>query len=303
MRPARPSGTRIPRTGLRLRNTLTGLSFILPNFLGFAVLTLVPVVTLFYISFTDRNVFGQASWIGLENFRRLIDDASFRTSLVNTVYYAALHVPMTIVVSLGLALLLNTRLRGMAVFRTAAFFPYITSIVAIAMVWNIMFSPSSGPVNQGLRALGIDNPPGWLTSTTWAMPAVAIVGTWRDMGFYMILFLAGLQTVPRELYEAATMDGAGRWRRFAHVTMPGLRPTMFFVTVILTINSFKIFDLILVMTDGGPGQATTVLSQFIYREGFVESQFGYASSASVVLFLLCITVTIALYFVSKRWNS
>lgn len=306
-RPSHPRDTnltmtqhRTPRARLQLRNTLTGLSFIAPNFIGFAVLTLIPVVRLFHMSFTDRNVFGQSSWIGTANFERLLDDKSFHKAVVNTAYYAALHVPMTILVALSLALLLNNKLRGVAFFRTAAFFPYITSIVAIAMVWNILFSRDAGPINQVLRWIGIDDPPGWLTDTTWAMPAVAIVSTWRDMGYYMILFLAGLQTVPRELYEAARMDGAGRWQRFANVTLPGLRPTMFFVLVILTINSFKIFDLILVMTDGGPGQATTVISQFIYRKGFEESQFGYASSAAVVLFLICILATVALFFINKR---
>ena len=132
------------------------------------------------------------------------------------------------------------------------------------------------------------------------MPAVVIVSTWRDMGYYMILFLAGLQTVPRELHEAARVDGAGVWQRFVNVTLPCLRPTMFFVTVMLTINSFKIFDLILVMTDGGPGQSTLVLSQFIYRKGFEESQFGYASAASVALFFMCIIVTILQFLWNKK---
>jgi ABC-type sugar transport system permease subunit len=163
-----------------------------------------------------------------------------------------------------------------------------------------MFSPDSGPIDQILRGIGIHHPPRWLTSTHWAMPAVAIVSTWRDMGYYMILFLAGLQTVPRELYEAARVDGANAWKRFLHVTLPCLRPTTFFVVVMLTINSFKIFDLILVMTNGGPGQSTNVISQFIYRKGLVENQFGYASAASVVLFLLCLVVTGLIFLVNKR---
>ncbi|MFB7842455.1 carbohydrate ABC transporter permease [Microbacterium sp. NPDC056052] len=221
-------------------------------------------------------------------------------ALLNTLYYSALHIPLTIAVSLGLALLLNTKLRGVAFFRVAAFFPYITSIVAIAMVWNLLLSPDFGPVNQLLRAIGISSPPGWLTSTDWAMPGVVLVSTWRDMGYYMVLFLAGLQTVPRELHESARVDGANAYQRFTHVTLPCLRPTTFFVSVILTINSFKVFDLILVMTDGGPGQATLVLSQFIYRKAFEESRFGYASAASVVLFLLCITVTIVQFLWNKR---
>lgn len=288
------------RVRLRVRNALIGWSFILPNFLGFALLTLIPVIALFYISFTNWNVFGTANWTGLANFQRLLGDATFRTSFVNTLYYAVMHIPLTLVVSLGIALLLNTKLRGVAFFRTAAFFPYITSIVAIAMVWNLMFSPDYGPINQILRLIGISNPPGWLTSPDWAMPAVVVISTWRDMGYYMILFLAGLQTVPRELYEAARVDGANAWQRFVNVTIPCLRPTTFFVTVMLTINSFKIFDLILVMTHGGPGISTMVLSQFIWRKGFEENQFGYASAASVVLFLLCIVVTIVQFLWNKR---
>ncbi|WP_221583908.1 carbohydrate ABC transporter permease [Microbacterium sp. G2-8] len=287
---------------LRMRNTLLGWSFILPNFLGFALLTLIPVIALFYMSLTDWNIFGSiatAQFLGFENFERLLGDGSFRTSFVNTIYYTAMHVPLTIVVSLGLALLLNQKLRGVAFFRTAAFFPYITSIVAIALVWNLLLSPEYGPVNQLLGAVGIPGP-GWLTSTDWAMPAVVIISTWRDMGYYMVLFIAGLQTVPPELYEAARVDGANAWQRFWNVTLPCLRPTMFFVTVILTINSLKVFDLILVLTQGGPGQSTTVISQFIFNKGFEENDFGYASAASVVLFALCLVVTIVQYMWNKK---
>ncbi|MFE6735184.1 carbohydrate ABC transporter permease [Microbacterium sp. NPDC057650] len=303
-RAARPGGRPAKRrSALRRRNTLIGWSFILPNFLGFAAFTLVPVIVLFYMAFTSWNIFGKANWVGFANFQRLFGDGSFRTAFWNTIYYSAMHIPLTIVVSLGLALLLNNKLRGVAFFRTAAFFPYITSIVAIAVVWNLLFSPDYGPINAVLRAIGVDNPPGWLTSKEWAMPAVVIVSTWRDMGYYMILFLAGLQTVPRELHEAARMDGANTWQRFTNVTLPSLRPTMFFVTVMLTINSLKIFDLILVMTNGGPGQATLVLSQFIYRKGFGENQFGYASAAAVALFFICILVTIAQFLWNKRRSA
>lgn len=295
-----PTGRRSAGSRLRLRNTLIGWSFILPNFIGFALLTLIPVITLFYISFTNWNVFGVAQWIGLDNFERLFADASFRTALLNTLYYAAIHIPLTLAASLGLALLLNRKLRGVAFFRTVAFFPYITSIVAIAVVWNMLFSPEFGPINQLLRAVGVENPPGWTTSSAWAMPAVILVSVWREMGYYMLLLLAGLQTVPAQLYEAARMDGANAWQRFWNVTLPGLRPTMFFVTVMLTIGSFKIFDLILVMTNGGPGQSTLVLSQYIWQKGFVENQFGYASSVAVVLFFICISVTVVQFLVNKR---
>ena len=286
-----------------LRNTAIGWSFILPNFAGFAVLTLVPVVLLFYYAFTDWNVFGGAQWSGLANFRQMVGDDSFWTALWNTVYYSAVHIPLTFVVALGLALLLNRRLRGVAFFRTVAFFPYVTSIVAVAQVWNMLFSPEFGPINDFLRLVGVDNPPGWTVSSGWSMPAVIIVGTWRDMGYYMLLFLAGLQTVPAELHEAAKIDGASAWQRLRNVTMPCLRHTTFFVTVMLTINSFKVFDLILLLTDGGPGQSTLVLSQYIYQKGFEENQFGYASAVSIVLFAICFLVTIVQFLVNKRRNA
>lgn len=291
------------RSKLTARNTLLGWSFILPNFLGFAIITLVPVVTLFYVALTDFNIFGKGEFIGFDNFAKLVGDPLFLRSVVNTFYFAVLHVPLTIAVSLGLALLLNTKLRGVAFFRTAAFFPYITSIVAIALVWNLLFSPDYGPINQFLRFIGIADPPGWLTSQEWAMPAIVIISTWRDMGYYMILFLAGLQTVPAQLYEAARMDGANAWQRFWNVTLPGIRPTMFLVTVLLTIASFKIFDLIIVLSPGGtaaPNQATVVLSQFIYQKGFIESKFGYASAGAVVLFALCLGATIIQFVINKK---
>jgi multiple sugar transport system permease protein len=258
------------------------------------------MLALFYLSLTEWNAFGQATWVGLGNFSRLAGDASFWVAFRNTFYYAGLHIPLTLVTSLGLALLLNRKLRGVAFFRTAAFFPYVTSIVALAQTWNMLFSPQYGPFNQFLVALGVDNPPGWTTSADWAMPAIIIVGVWRDMGYFMLLFLAGLQTVPQELYEAAHVDGANAVHRFFNVTLPCLRPTTFFVTAILTITSFKVFDLVLVMTGGGPGQATLVLSQYIYQRGFEQNQFGYASAVAVVLFFICIAVVAIQYVWNRR---
>jgi ABC-type sugar transport system permease subunit len=290
------------RVTLVVRNSMLGWSFLLPNFLGFAVLTLVPVGALFYISFTDWNVFGKAHWIGFHNFHRLLRDESFRTALENTLYYTVFHVPLTLAASLGLALLLNRKLRGVGFFRTAAFFPYITSIVAIAVVWNMMLSPEKGPVNHLLNVIGISHPPGWSTSATWSMPTVIIVGTWREMGYFMLLFLAGLQTVPPEVHDAAKVDGANAWQRFRNVTLPYLRPTTFFVVVILTIWSLKVFDVILVMTNGGPGESTLVLSLYIYKTGFQNREFGYASAVSVALFFICILVTAVQFAVNRRRN-
>ncbi len=290
-----------PRTSANKKQSpWAGLAFILPNFIGFAVITLLPVLILFFMALTKWNVFGGWEWVGLDNFAQLASDESFHTALFNTLYYAAFHIPLTLAASLGLALLLNTKLRGVAFFRTAAFFPYITSIVAAAAAWNMLFSPDTGVINQALRGIGLGNPPGWTTSTTWAMPAVILVGTWREAGYYMLLFLAGLQTVPRELYEAAVTDGANAWQRFTNITLPCLRPTTFFIMVILTIQSLKVFDLILVLTNGGPGQATLVLSQFIYNKGFVENDFGYGASAAVVLVIIALAVTVVQFFANKE---
>jgi ABC-type sugar transport system permease subunit len=285
------------------RNTLLGWSFILPNFVGFALLTLVPVIATFGIAFTKWNAYSSPEFVGLDNFTRLVHDANFRVALMNTVYYTVGHVPLTLVASLLLALALNRKLRGVAFFRTAAFFPYITSIVAVAVVWNMLYNPGQGPINQLLTALGVDHPPGWTSDPTWAMPAVIITSVWKDMGYYMILFLAGLQTIPPELHEAAKVDGANVMQRFWNVTLPCLRPTTFFVLIMLTIGSFKVFDLIVVMTNGGPGRSTLVLSQLIYREGIVNGRFGYSSAVALALFLLVLVVTAAQYARNKRLEA
>lgn len=284
---------------LKRRNTLIGWSFVLPNFLGFGLITLIPVIILFYMAFTEWSAFGNPEVIGFANFERLINDSSFHKALGNTLYYSAIHIPLTLVTSLSLAMLLNRKLRGVAFFRTAAFFPYIASIVAVAAVWNQLFS-ADGVINQLLGAIGIGVDNGWTSDATLAMPAVIMVSVWRDTGYFMLLYLAGLQTVPPELHEAARTDGANAWQRFWNVTWPCLRPTTFFVTVMLTIGSLKVFDLVLLLTDGGPGQATFVLSQFIYTKGIVEYQYGYAASAAIVLFFISLGVTVVQFLTNRR---
>jgi len=291
---------------LRRRNTAQGWSFIAPNFIGFALITLVPIVLMFYMAFTNWNALSAPAWTGLDNFARLARNSTFRAAVAQTFYYAIPHIILTGVIALALAVLLNQKIRGVAFFRAAAFFPYITSIVAIAIVWNLLFSPNYGPINQILHFLGVANAPGWTISSQWAMPAVIIVGTWREMGYYMILFLAGLQTIPPELYEAAKVDGASAWGRFTHITWPGLRPTTFFVTVMLAIQSFKVFDIIQVMTDGGPGTSTYVISYFILQKSLGTTsaagtgEFGYASAASLVLFFICLMVTLLQFIVNRQ---
>ena len=300
LRKRRPSAPAAPTRRRSLRPTLVGWSFILPNFLGFALLTLVPMVFGLVLSFMEWSPWGDAEWVGFDNFERMLGSSTFWIALWTTTYYAAGHIPLTMVVSLGLALLLNRTLAGLGFFRTAFFLPYVTSLVAVAVVWNMLFNPTSGPVNQFLQLFGVTDPPGWTSSSDWAMPAVIIASVWRDMGYYMVLFLAGLQTIPTELYEAARVDGANAWQRFRNITLPGLRPTTFFVLIMCTVASFKVFDLIVVMTDGGPGRATKVLSQMIYEEGIREGRFGLASAISLVLFVLVAGFTVIQFLIQRR---
>ena len=282
------------------RNTLIGWTFILPNFLGFLAFTLIPVTAAFALSFMEWTSFTAPRWVGLENFQRMFQSDTFWVALRNTVVYALGHVPLTMALALLLAMLLNRKLKGIGFFRVAIFFPYITSLVAVAVVWNMLFSPDTGPINQFLNSIGIAETPGWTSSSDWAMPAVIITSVWRDMGYYMVLYLAGLQAIPSELYEAAEVDGASAWQRFWNVTITSLRPTTFFVVVMLTVSSFKVFDLIVVMTNGGPGRSTTVLSQLIYQEGIGEGKFGYSSAISLVLFVIVLTVTVLQFKIQQR---
>ncbi|MGQ4067066.1 carbohydrate ABC transporter permease [Enterococcus mundtii] len=283
---------------LKRKNTLIAWSFIALNFIGFLIFTLVPVVFSLILAFMKWDSFSTPEFVGLQNFTRMLSDDTFWLSLKNTFLYTIGVVSLTLVCSLGLAILLNQKIKGVKFFRTAFFFPYVTSLVAIAVVWSMLFHPTMGPINQFLRVV-IENPPGWLSSSAWALTAIIIVSVWRGMGYYMILYLAGLQGISKELYEAAAMDGANKWKQFIHITVPALRPTTFFVTIMLVINCFKIFDLVQVMTDGGPGRATNVLVYQVYSEAFVKFNFGYASAIAMVLFVIVLVITV----IQFKWNQ
>ncbi|MDB7088200.1 MULTISPECIES: carbohydrate ABC transporter permease [Enterococcus] len=283
---------------LKRKNTMIAWSFIAPNFIGFLIFTLVPVVFSLILAFMKWDSFSTPEFVGMQNFTRMLSDDTFWISLKNTFLYTIGVVPLTLICSLGLAILLNQKIRGVKFFRTAFFFPYVTSLVAIAVVWSMLFHPTMGPINQFLRMV-IENPPGWLSSSDWALTAIIIVSVWRGMGYYMILYLAGLQGISKELYEAAAMDGANKWKQFIHITVPALRPTTFFVTIMLVINCFKIFDLVQVMTDGGPGRATNVLVYQVYSEAFVKFNFGYASAIAMVLFVIVLVITV----IQFKWNQ
>lgn len=287
----------------KAKNLATAYLFLLPNFIGFLIFTLIPIICSMGLSLMEWDSSNPMVFVGIDNFKRLATDDTFRISLWNTVYYSVFTVPLTMGAALGLALILNRKMKGINIFRTIFFFPHVASLVAIAVVWNLLFHPTLGPVNNMLRTLGMANPPGWTASVDWAMPVIIIVSIWKSMGYYMILYLSGLQAIPRELYEAAKVDGANSFQRFKSITLPMLTPTTFFVSIMLTIACFKVFDLVSVMTNGGPGRATNVLVYNIYNTAFINYEFGYASAISMVLFLIVLAITIIQFRAEKKWVS
>lgn len=283
------------------KNDWIAYSFLLPNFLGFLIFTLVPILFSFFLATMEWDGASEMKFVGLDNFLALPSDETFLISTWNTFYYVVGVVPLTLVASLGLAVLLNGPIRGRDVFRSILFFPYVASLVAVAVVWNMLFHPTMGPVNYLLSLLGVQNPPGWSASVDWAMPTVILASIWKGVGYYMIIYLAALQGIPGYLYEAAKIDGAGPWKQFWKITVPMLTPATFFVVMILTINSFKVFDLIYVMTGGGPGRATNVLVSAIYNKAFIEFQYGYSSAIAMVLFVIVLIITLVQFRMEKKW--
>lgn len=286
-----------------MKKNLIAYSFILPNFLGFAIFTLIPVIFAFALSFLNWDGANDITFAGLDNFKQLLSDTTFKISLKNTFVYAIGTVPLTLVASLGIATLLNKKIFARNFFRTVFFFPYVASLVAVAVVWNMIFNPSMGVVNGFLTSIGIQNPPGWTSSTTWAMPVIIFVSIWKNMGYYMVIYLAALQGIPADLYEAASLDGANAWQKFKNITLPMLTPTTFFVSIMLTISCFKVFDLVYVMTQGGPGRSTMVLVNHIYNTAFKEFSYGYSSAISMILFAIVLIITIVQFRAEKKWVS
>ena len=276
-----------------LRESLVAYSFIAPNFIGFCIFTLVPMFFAICLAFCSWDGAHPIEFVGLQNFIDLLDDDTFKASFVNTIVYTVGTVPLTLVCSLGLAVLLNQKVKCRNFFRTVSFFPYVASLVAVAAVWNMIFSPSMGPVNQFLAALGMEDLPRWAAGKETAMITVILFSVWKNMGYYMVIYLAGLQGTNLELNEAAELDGANKWQIFWNVVLPQLRPTTFFVVIMLTISSFKVYDQMYMITQGGPGNATMTLVYDIYNVAFVNTpRYGYASAISMVLFVLVLIVTI-----------
>lgn len=284
----------------KVRSVITGYLFVLPSFLGFAVFMLIPIIYGFYLSLTNYNGLEKCDFVGLRNYITMFSDDYFRVSLKNNIVYTVVTVPLTIIFALFLAVVINQGIKGAGVFKAMIFFPQVCSYVAVGIVWGIIFS-ENGLINSFLRSLGAQNVPIWLQSSKWALWAIMLVAIWKQTGYFMIMLLAGLQGIPRHLYEAAEMDGAGVFAKFFKITLPMLSSTMFMVMVLAIIGSFQVYDLIAIMTGGGPGTATNVLVFRIYQEGFKNSHFGYASAIAYFLFLVVMILTIIQFKLQNKW--
>ncbi len=285
------------------RHLRNGLLFALPYLIGVAAFVVYPLVMSVYYSFCRYNIISSPVWIGLENYRELfLNDPVFLKAVYNTLYYTAFAVPLGLAFSIGLAMLLNLRTPGVAVFRTAFFLPSIVPMVASAMLWLWVLNPESGLVNGLLRQVaGIDGP-GWLADEHWSKPSLVLMSLW-GLGTAMVIFLAGLSDVPQALYEVARIDGAGPWRTFRHVTLPMLTPTILFNLVMGLIGAFQYFTQVYVMTGGrgGPVDSTMFYALYLYRNSFYYLRMGYACAMAWMLFVLIFVCTIAVFASSRRW--
>lgn len=286
----------------RRRYDLEGYLFLAPDLAGTLVFAVGPVLAALALGLFAWDILTPPRFVGLDNYRTLLlDDPVFRQVLFNTSTYVLGTVPVRTALALLLAIALNQQLHGLSVFRAAYFLPTITSAVAAATVWRWIYEPNFGLLNSLLYAIGVQHPPTWLSSPAWAMPALIVLGVWQGLGFQMVIFLAGLQGIPTHLYEAAAIDGADWWARFRHITLPLISPTTFFVLIISVIGSYQVFDSAFVLTEGGPGYATTTLVYYIYEYAFQFFKMGYAAAMAWILFAIVFVLTVLQFRLQARW--
>lgn len=284
-------------TGWR-RNAWIAL-FILPSMAGMLLFVIGPILASAVLTLFEWDLLTDPKFVGLANFRRLFRDGDIWEALRHTLTFIVGYVPSVMVLALLLALVLNAKLKGLTLFRTAFFLPVVSSWVAVALLWKWLFNPRYGLINYGLAQIGITGP-NWLFDRQWAMPAIVITSVWKDLGFVAVLFLAGLQAIPQDVYEASALDGAGRVEQLRSITIPLLKPTIFFVSIISIINSFQVFPQVWVMTEGGPAGSTTVVVERVVKYAFSYGEMGYAATISWVLFALVFAVTAFQLWLQRR---
>lgn len=283
----------------RAREALTGLAFAAPAVAVFAVFMFWPLIQVFWISLQQTRGFGIAKWVGLQNYQEILSDKIFWTALWNTALYTAISVPLCLVAGLAAALLLNRRMPARGLIRAVYYLPAVISGVSSALIGAWLFNEDIGLVNRILDVVGLGPVP-WQSEGVPALLSLVAISLWIGLGFNMVVYLAALQGIPREVFEAARCDGASRWATLRRITIPQLGPTTFFLIVIGIINSFQVFDIVYVMTGGGPGNSTTMLVTYAYSAGFEQRQQGYASAIGVVLYLIVLVMTIVQWRVNKR---
>ncbi len=275
------------------------LFFLLPGLGGLLIFIVLPILASLLLTLFDWDLLTPPEFVGAANYLRLWHDPEFWAALRHTLTFIAGYLPLVLVAGLGAALALDAPLRGIGFIRTSFFLPVVSSWVAVALLWSWLFNPRYGLVNYLLSLVGITGP-GWLYDPQWAMFAITLTSVWKDLGFVMVIFLAGLQSIPHDYHEAASLDGAGTWGRFRYITLPLLGPTTFFVTIILLINSFQVFDQVWVMTEGGPAGATTVLVERVVRHAFAYGEMGYAATISWAIFAMIFVVTVIQFRLQRR---
>jgi len=283
----------------RTREAIECYIFMLPVILGLLLFYLGPMIASLYFSFTDYNMLSAAEWVGLQNYRDLMDDDIFWTSLRVTVMYSAISVPLVLLLALALALLLNQKFTGVTAFRTIYYLPTVMSGVAVATLWKWIFNTDYGVLNLLLDKIGIRGP-AWLTDENWAIWALILTSLWTAGGS-MLIFLAGLQSIPNDLYEAAEIDGAGAWNRFRNITIPLLSHVTFFNLVLGIIGALQVFTEGFVLTRGGPNNSTMLLSIYLYRNAFEYLKMGYASALAWVMFLIVLALTLVVFRSAPMW--
>ncbi|MGJ8530221.1 carbohydrate ABC transporter permease [Maritalea sp.] len=279
----------------------TAFIFLVPTIVGLVIFRLIPIVWAFGLSFYKWKIFDTPVFIGWQNYIDIFNSHIALGVFANTAIFALIYVPGSIALALALAVLLNNSLRSSAFFRVSFFMPFITSTVAITLAWRWILSTKFGLLNNFLLFLGVDSPPAWLADPFWALPAVALVSVWKDVGFYMILLLAGLQTIDPVLYHAARVDGAGPFARFKRVTVPLLTRSLFFVLIIALVRSTQTFDITYALTSGGPAGASTTLAFYVYQKAFFDFEIGYASALSYIMCVLLGLFTLVNFYFRKRW--
>ena len=285
----------------RGREAIEAYILILPTIIGLIVFTASPVLASLYYSFTRWNLLSTPKWQAFDNYIELLtEDPLFWITIKNTAYYVVGTVPTGTVLALFLAIALNQKIRFVAVFRTIYFLPVVSSVVAISVLWLWLYQSDFGLINELLRFMGFRGVR-WLSSVTWAMPAIMIMSIWHGLGYNIVIFIAGLQGIPQDYYEAATVDGANSWHKFVNITIPLLSPVTFFVLTLSVINSFQVFAQAYVMTRGGPVNATKTIVYYLFQQGFENFHMGYASALAYVLFVIIVSLTLFQFWFQKRW--